>query len=523
MNSGYGHFMQHAMDNSLGPNPPGPVSIPGEAAATPRPAARRFWTVMRAVRWDCSARWLLLACFGFALWCTLSLALDEWRGRSAAPDLVRAAATKSGNEQYWLRLAALSPETERIALREALAANPRNSAAWIELALAEERAASLFTQPQGGPARPPLDPEIRALRLKNANLYLSEAAKVDRQFTPAWSQANFAFRNGDSSLFWEAGGRSARMAYDDLRPLLDLASRMGADPLAVIHHWGDESLPSGLRVRRAYLGLLAGQKRWNEVQIAARQMLARPPSVKNLATNSREQTEDNAHLAALMDLQLGVGRSEDAAEIWNALGPPPRHASVPFTRELENSITNPDFAWQPTNRGFDWRVFFPDNLAPDNVSFRWRPGLASFTFTGGQASEIVILEQPIVFAGTPRADYRLSTDLSVYSKKSNIGNTGESSEPGHAFFWSVTFPESSVHQEILLPVGAAGNLQLPLTHKTVVTARLRLLYRRPAGVRNFRGQLSIRRVALVPISSTPDLYPRRSSSTLLHPMLQEVP
>ena len=97
-------------------------------------------------------------------------------------------------------------------LRAAVAANPRDSAAWIELGLAAEREHEF----------------VEAARS------FAQAEKVDRRYLPAWSSANFHFRQGNAENFWDAAARAAAMIYDDPRPLVDLADHMEPDPVIAL-------------------------------------------------------------------------------------------------------------------------------------------------------------------------------------------------------------------------------------------------------------------------------------------------
>lgn len=194
-------------------------------------------TFVRAARHEWLERTAALALiffFVFAAAMTLDLAAAELRRGQVENGLV-----ESGR-----------PETipTQESLRAAVAANPRDSEAWIALGLAVER-------------RHELEQSAR---------YFAEAEKVDRRYLPAWSSANFHFRHGDAEHFWSAAARASAMIYDDPRPLIDLADRMESDPGIAL-----ERLRSTPFLERAYLDFLIGKRRWDAARVVAMRLLAR--------------------------------------------------------------------------------------------------------------------------------------------------------------------------------------------------------------------------------------------------------
>src|ERR1700674_5030271 len=253
----------------------------------------------------------LLVFFGFAASLTARLAAAECVFERDTVDAVRWAARVANSAAYYQRWADLEPERAAEALRGGLKANPRASAAWIELGLMAEHS--------GDGTEAARD--------------LAQAARVDRQYQPAWTLANYFFRRGDAAGFWPAAARAAELAYDDLRPLLDLCDRMEPDPgiaLARLARLGDSA-----RLERAYLDLLIGKVRLEAAQKVARLMLARPS-----LENTRRLTDFTERL-------IDAGRETPALEIWNGLGKfamvDPTHGEV---------LTNGDFATSLSGAGF---------------------------------------------------------------------------------------------------------------------------------------------------------------------------
>ena len=162
---------------------------------------------------------MLLAC---AAW----LAYAEIIFRGDTPEAVQRAIwldRAAPNARYFERLAELDSGHADHWLREALRLNPRLSSAWIEL---------------------------------GAESDLLEAARVDHRYLPAWTLANFYFRAGSQEAFWPWARRAAGLAYDDPRPLLQLANAFDSDALRVV-----EKLGGSDALLRADLDYLVGDGR----------------------------------------------------------------------------------------------------------------------------------------------------------------------------------------------------------------------------------------------------------------------
>jgi hypothetical protein len=134
--------------------------------------------------------------------------------------------------------------------------SPRSSAAWIAIGLAAEESGSVDA----------------------AEHALLEAARIDHQYVPAWTLANFYFRRADPAHFWPWAQIAARLAYDDLAPLLQLADALDPDPAHLLDRLGDTPA-----LHRAYLDFLIGRNRLDAAQIVARRMEGEPDSPKRVA------------------------------------------------------------------------------------------------------------------------------------------------------------------------------------------------------------------------------------------------
>jgi len=261
---------------------------------------------------------------------SLRLAYAEIVFRRDTPDSVQRAIwldRAAPPSRYFERLAELDSEHADRWLREALRLNPRLSSAWIEL---------------------------------GAESDLLEAARVDHRYLPAWTLANFYFRADNEQAFWPWARRAADLAYDDPRPLLQLANRLDPDALGVIARLG-----GGDRVMRAELDSLAADGRMDAGQRVARVLL------------ERGSPDDQPRLIEMTERQIQAGNAAYAVELWNGV-----------------SAQKP-----PTGVGFGWVV-----PSVEGVATEWKPDQLTLSFSGAQPETCSLLER-VVASTEP---YRLS-------------------------------------------------------------------------------------------------------------------
>ncbi len=317
----------------------------------------------------------------------------------------------------------------RLAFRESKDVDPLPGEASIERGLAAERAG----------------------RFEEAERELLEGARLDHQYLPAWTLANYYFRRGQSGSFWPWAARSAALSHGDLGPLLKLSEGMASDPAAAL-----ERLQGSPRVERAYLDFLIGEDRLDAAQAVGRRMLA------------RHSPEETPRLLDLVNRQIRAGHGADALEIWNGLGRFPR--LDPAAGRL---LTNGDLSTEPGGEGFDWRL-----PAVEGLTTRWRASRIEFAFSGSQPEACTLLEQALPSGRTGKR-YRLIFEYSASGmpRPSGVhwmldreeGPALEASEGWRTGEWIVT-----LHA---------------LTH-------LRLVYRREPGTVRAEGRVELRSLRL---------------------------
>ena len=304
--------------------------------------------------------------FVLALGATLRLAAAEYVWRWSTPPKV-AWPMAIGNVLPLKDLAAEGqPALARSVLRTALQLNRRDSAAWMALGLVTER-----------------DGDME----QAADSFL-EAEKVDRQYLPAWTSANFFFRRGNDLQFWRAAKRAAAMAYDDPAPLIELADHREPNAIAALDRLG-----GGARLTRGYLRFLIGQSRWREAEeVAARLSL--------LDTSVNDPIDRELFLDFTRRL-IEANEGEAALAAWNRLQrfPAPGRAS-------RGTLVNENFERRPSGQGFDWRM-----RAAPRGSLHWEPSKLEFWLAESTPDACTLLEQWVLLdPGRYRLRFRYQTE-----------------------------------------------------------------------------------------------------------------
>jgi hypothetical protein len=330
---------------------------------------------------------------------------------------------------YLERLADLDEAAAPAALDSALAANPRLTTARITRGLAAERES----------------------RLLDAARDLTAAARLDRQYLPAWTLANFYFRRHDPPNFWAWARRAAAMeaaASDEYRPLLRLANAMEPRAGRVAAELGNTA---GLE--RAELDAVLTQGDADGVRAVARTLVA------------RQDPADQPRLMAVVDDQIHAGRLQDAVDLWNAVAAP-----QPLLDPVQGRVvTNGDFAHAPQGLGFDWRM-----PSVTGVVSQWTPARRlAFSFSGQQPELCALLEQTL-----PLTSRRLRLRFE-YSTSGWDDSTGVR--------WNLEGADAPV----LGPAPQGRSASVVLTSGKAGLARLVLLYRRDPGSVRASGHIEI--------------------------------
>jgi O-antigen ligase len=291
----------------------------------------RSGPAIRVPRFACCAALL------FATFYAARLAYADALYRRATPESVNQAVRVASRAEYLFTLAQLEPEHAARHLQAALIDNPYDTKARI--ALAQERELS-------GDAT-------------DAERLLLEAARLDRQFAPAWALANFYLRRNSADPFWSWAQRAAAMSFSDRRALFDLCFLTSDDAAAVFERIGNPQLEEPF-----FRYLIANRGAASADDMALR--LAR-----RFAQKAKSSLQDT--LFDYVDESILEGRAEAAWQVWKLTGEP------------------------ANGRGFDWHVAAADGVYVMRDGGEWR-----VEFSGREAEACELLRRPL-----PHGDFAL--------------------------------------------------------------------------------------------------------------------
>ena len=281
--------------------------------------------------------------------------------------------------------------------------------------------------------------------LSGAEKWLLDAARVDRQFEPRWTLANFYFRRERRSEFWKWMRAALEVSYGDRRLAFDLCWRMSQNPEEVLA----QAIPDRHEVLAAYLYYVMDQR--HEAVSPAALKLAR-----------LHDHSDVPELETACDLLIDGGKFTEARELWRQMG----HAQTGL-------IYNGDFATEPSGHGFDWRPSPADGVAHVPVQGSYR-----IQVSGKQPESSELLRQFVALQPGKMYSLRWEARTQGFGSPSGIdwtaGATLSTLEPAQD--WHAGIMDFKAESELL-----------PIT----------LTYRRPTGQARAEGSVEIRAVSLV--------------------------
>lgn len=197
-----------------------------------------------------------------------------------------------------------------------------------------------------------------------AERWLLDAVRVDRQYEPRWTLANFYFRQQRMEDFWKWIRAALEMSYGDRGAAFRLA--LSADPTGKTVL--ERAIPPQHDVVAAYLAYLlqtGSGADWTPVA---------------LRLSEWRDAADRPALDAPLDRLAGVGSRDALLEIWRGLGYP----------EPAGIVFNPDFAAWHIGHGLDWQF-----LENPGVTFLVleTPARLRISFDGRQPEKCVLLKQ----------------------------------------------------------------------------------------------------------------------------------
>jgi tetratricopeptide (TPR) repeat protein len=176
--------------------------------------------------------------------------------------------------------------------------------------------------------------------LAAAEKWLLDAARVDRQFEPRWTLANFYFRSGRRNEFWKWMRAALEVSYGDRRLAYELCWRMTQDPDEI----ATRGIPAQHDVLATYIIYVMGEH--HEAVGKAAMSLA-----------ALHNHEDVSLLEGACDQLIADGKVVEARELWARLG-----------RQGAGLITDGEFQTEPSGHGFDWRPAHSQGITHLQVS-----------------------------------------------------------------------------------------------------------------------------------------------------------
>jgi hypothetical protein len=278
-----------------------------------------------------------------------------------------------------------------------------------------------------------------------AERWLLEAARVDRQFEPRWTLANFYFRQAHAVEFWKWMRAALEVSYGDRTLAFDLCWRVSPNAQEIF----ERAIPDQPDVLGAYLAYVLGQHRNAAGPVAVRLAAMRDPAYTSL-------------LEAACDSLLDAGNANDAREVWRLLG-----------RPAPGGITNTDFARSPVNHGFDWRLLESAGVTHVHLD----PSGHRILLSGKQPESCDLLRQIVAVETGKQYELHWETRTQGIAPPSGIE-------------WSVAGRRA--------PVAAAEDWRKGVVSFTAPAGLvpITLVYRRPVGQPRAEGFIELRTVSL---------------------------
>ncbi|MEP7354468.1 MAG: hypothetical protein ABI824_14675 [Acidobacteriota bacterium] len=401
--------------------------------------------------------------------------LDPALAQSVRKNSEKPIQEKGGTQELYL------PNLPRVRLLEASRLSPQSSWIQIKLGLQAEAAGDLQVAEQ----------------------HLLSAARVDRQYLPAWTLTNYYYRRGDGTNFRHWSRIAIMKSFDGYAPLIRLMDTIETTPSAVLTQAG-----GGAPFARAYLDFLIGTDRLLDAELVARRLIE----------TSRQgilPERDRARVTALVDRPLKAGNVQPAWALWNDV----RHSGnrvqqVSHESQEDPILSNTKFQRFTSGIGFDWTLHHCDG-----VQTNWQPGHLDFEWVGLQESNgatrmpiasCVLAEQPVLLDSG--SIYQLQDELEMIPG-SDVGSADErAGDSLRAFRWSLESlvrpqsgrnhhlpPSSSLFQNQTSEAsGAERTIRRSLKFEPVYVEAgvLRLSFLRIPGEVPFRGSLRLRSVQL---------------------------
>jgi len=282
-----------------------------------------------------------------------------------------------------------------------------------------------------------------------AERWLLNAVRVDRQFEPRWTLANFYFREERHDDFWKTMREALNDSYGDRRAAFDLCWR-ATDRASVVL---ERAIPHNRALEAAYLAYVLSNHPDAVIPVALR-----------LA--SFHDASDLPVLESATDAAIQYGKAQSARDLWRETG----HADP-----LEK-VTDADLRQFSDGHGFDWRWHFPEGVGHQEFE---DPPAHRIQLSGKQPETCDLLSETLLLVAGKR--YELSWE-----------SRSRSARPTFGFSWKIGDTEA-----VLSPSEEWKGLTIPFTAASDLV-HLTVRYQRPLGEPRWEGNVDIRGVSVRP-------------------------
>jgi hypothetical protein len=349
---------------------------------------------------------------------------------------------------YQSRLAAWQPQRKQELLNKAVALNPFDVEALMQLGLTAELQ----------------DGDVKA-----AERYYLRAAEVDKMFRPRWTLTNFYFRQQKPAEFFRWARATLEITPYPAEPVFAqmwLESQDTARLAAVI--------PDRPSILLQYALYLPKEKQFSALPAIVQRLTAHVD-----ARDAHGYGRDDV-IGPLEDRLLLAGENDSALAVWNTMVEAHWLPYDPPT--ASDPLTNGDFHNPFFQHGFDWAVANPNGVSITQIP---QDGSVRLTFSSDQGEHVPLLRQflPLQPGANYRLEWRAETD-------------GVTSPSG--LNWRIYPLEKNSGPDLQsgdLLSSSAGKWQFQ-ADATARYAMLTLEYIRPLGSTRAAGQVTIRAVSL---------------------------
>ena len=352
------------------------------------------------------------------------------------------------NSEYLVREAGWDVKARTALLQRAVAFNPFDTNAWIDLGF---------------------DAEVRHGDVKSAEKYFLNAAAANHMFLPKWTLTNFYFRRDELRPFLRWANQTLAITPYSATPVFSemwLLDPNAADIDGVI-----PDLPNTLW---QYAWFLKNARQWTAIPRVVARLVAAAGGV------NPETYGKTTILGPILDELLANGYPNEALQVWRSLSAA-RWIQLPAPT-AERPLVNAAFSVPFWGHGFDW---FPSGVSGVAMEQNIESHTVQFELSGDEPEHCTLLQHWLLLE--PGRRYRLSWNATLVQLQSPSGLS-----------WHVRRVKQQTpgSPDLLDKAQSIWTFDAP---EGDGLALLTLEYARPLGQTRAKGHLSLTQVSLLGI------------------------